>query len=550
MASSNGLTFDQALVSGVGELGRGQLVILLLVSLCNIANAFVVLLMVFNNKNPVKEHWFVCTGPTDTMCQQIYSLQDPSTEFCKMSNGQWDWTEPSRSIVSQFNLICSAAWKTQLVNSAFFVGYLVGSGLFGYLADAWGRKPTLLSSSIVCVIFTAVESFSSNYWFYFVLRLATGIGAAGQAVACYILATEMIGPSWRGAAGITNQMFFIFGEFALVLFAYLFQGWRELCLVTAVITATTLPMFMFVPESARWLQAKGRNEKATAVLAKVCAWNRTTMPSQPLAEPQQSAGAKMGLGQVLKDKHIRRRFIVLAYAWLVLCLTYYGISLALNGLKGSIYVVFLVTSVAELFSYLTSGWLIEKLGRHNTMAAGMLLCGLSCVVCAFIPAGIGQSITAALGKFGCAGAFAIASVFTSELFPTLVRSAVLGAQNEAARIGGIAAPFVVLLGTNLHSNELPFLVFGLTSVTAGAGIFTLPETLGLATPDTMQDMSNIRSIFSNQTWKHGWKAATKSLFKTRAKVSAVSGGAVECAPVDEEQGSLLADHKQSSTEHS
>lgn len=56
-----------------------------------------------------------------------------------------------------------------------------------------------------------------------------------------------------------------------------------------------------------------------------------------------------------------------------------------------------------------------------------------------------QTIMAALAKFGCAGAFTIASIFTSELFPTLVRSAVLGAENEAARVGGIAAPFIVLL---------------------------------------------------------------------------------------------------------
>lgn len=34
-----------------------------------------------------------------------------------------------------------------------------------------------------------------------VLRLLTGIGAAGMALASYIVSTEPIGPSWRGAAG-------------------------------------------------------------------------------------------------------------------------------------------------------------------------------------------------------------------------------------------------------------------------------------------------------------------------------------------------------------
>jgi hypothetical protein len=37
----------------------------------------------------------------------------------------------------------------------------------------------------------------------------------------------------------------------------------------------------------------------------------------------------------------------------------------------------------------------------------------------------------------------------------------------AARAGGIAAPFIVLLGTSLHAAGLPFLVFGATAVIAG-----------------------------------------------------------------------------------
>ncbi len=40
-------------------------------------------------------------------------------------------TQPSKSIISQFNLICGSAWKSQLANSGFFVGYLIGSGVFG-----------------------------------------------------------------------------------------------------------------------------------------------------------------------------------------------------------------------------------------------------------------------------------------------------------------------------------------------------------------------------------------------------------------------------------
>jgi len=224
----------------------------------------------------------------------------------------------------------------------------------------------------------------------------------------------------------------------------------------------------------------------------------------------------MTLGSVLKDRHIRRRFIVLAYAWCILCMTYYGISIALNGLAGSIYILFLVAAAAEIPSNILAAYLIERIGRHNSLALGMLLGGVACLICSFCPAGILQAMFAGLGKFGCAGAFTIASIYTSELFPTLVRSAVLGAENEAARLGGIAAPFIVLLGTQLNSPSMPFLIFGATSVLAGLLIFTLPETLGAPMPDTLEDMDAIQSIFSTGAWKKGWKTTRGELFSTRA----------------------------------
>lgn len=78
----------------------------------------------------------------------------------------------------------------------------------------------------------------------------------------------------------------------------------------------------------------------------------------------------------------------------------------------------------------------------------------------------------------------------SELFPTLIRSAVLGYQNQAARVGGIIAPFIVMAGAASggggNSNLVPFATFGAAALLAGLLIFSLPETLGVPLPDTLQ----------------------------------------------------------------
>lgn len=64
----------------------------------------------------------------------------------------------------------------------------------------------------------------------------------------------------------------------------------------------------------------------------------------------------------------------------------------------------------------------------------------------------------------------------------------LGYQNQAARVGGIIAPFIVMAsaGSSGGGSLIPFLTFGTASVLAGLLIFTLPETLGVPLPDTME----------------------------------------------------------------
>eukprot|EP00878_Enallax_costatus_P027441 GHUV01029553.1.p1 GENE.GHUV01029553.1~~GHUV01029553.1.p1 ORF type:complete len:151 (+),score=47.84 GHUV01029553.1:419-871(+) len=68
------------------------------------------------------------------------------------------------------------------------------------------------------------------------------------------------------------------------------------------------------------------------------------------------------------------------------------------------------------------------------------------------------------------------------------------------------------------ASAVPFLVFGVAGLLAGLLVFTLPETLGVPLPDTIQDMENIASVFTHKTWQtKGLNAAAKSMFKTRVQ---------------------------------
>ena len=70
-------------------------------------------------------------------------------------------------------------------------------------------------------------------------------------------------------------------------------------------------------------------------------------------------------------------------------------------------------SPAEIPSDALAAVVIDRIGRHNSLAIGILVGGISCLICSFCPPGAAQVFFATAGKFGCAGAFTIAAIFTS-----------------------------------------------------------------------------------------------------------------------------------------
>ena len=187
---------------------------------------------------------------------------------------------------------------------------------------------------------------------------------------------------------------------------------------------------------------------------------------------------------------LKVRLIASMLLWFACSFGYYGLSLSVGGLGGSIYQSSLANSLLELPSNLAAAVLVEHpaWGRRLTTGAACALGSLFCLLGSFASRGTPQVLAAAFaGKFFVTAAFAIAFLFGAELFPTGSRSSAMGLLSLSARLGGILAPFV----PNSPAGQL---LFAIPLALSALAMTRLPETYGRALPRSLHDID-----FSKET---------------------------------------------------
>ncbi|NXS12664.1 S22AD protein, partial [Neodrepanis coruscans] len=70
---------------------------------------------------------------------------------------------------------------------------------------------------------------------------------------------------------------------------------------------------------------------------------------------------------------------------------------------------------------------------------------------------LATTVLATIGKFAASASFSTSFVYTAELFPTVVRQTGVGLCSMSARVAGILAPLVRLLGQ--YHPAIPMAIF-------------------------------------------------------------------------------------------
>ncbi|KAH9323186.1 hypothetical protein KI387_017825 [Taxus chinensis] len=504
------ITIDNMLMKWSGEFGRWQLRHFILASIPWTLEALHNMVMIFADQQPKWQ-----CNPNNNNGGSGFDSCSTAASICSMERSSWEWVRGNHiSTVSEWGLICDQKYIVGLAQSVFFIGRLIGAGVFGHLSDSsLGRKGVLRLVCILNAVFGLLTAMSPNLWVYLILRLLTGVSTGGLGLSSFVLATEPVGPSKRGPVGMSTFYFYSLGIAILPIISYFISTWRLLYVASSIPTLLYIIFILpFISESPRWYLVKGRTEEAMDVMRSITARNGNVLPPGVSLALEDDGDEERDEGDVdpvqqVTGRHLdifkspvtRNRMVLMLIIWLGTSLIYYGLNLNVVNLSTSIYISVFLNGICEMPAYAITAILLQKLGRLAMLVSTMLLSGL-CAVTGSVISGIlngGEGSSNSMhiflsrmqlgcglvGIFGMAATYNLLYIYTAELFPTVVRNAALGMTSVAGNIGAIFAPLVVVLAA--INPSLPFGVIGACGVAGGLVALKLPETLNRPLYETM-----------------------------------------------------------------
>ncbi|XP_063591453.1 organic cation transporter protein-like [Penaeus indicus] len=462
---------------------------------------------------------YTCRPPPDVNVTSVsensckYSTNGSSGVEEEFPCTEWDFDTSvfTSTLTSEFDLVCEREHLQATYQGIYMLGTFVSPLLGGYLADRYGRLVVVIITQVVVTITSVGIVFLSNFTLILAVRFVMG---SVNLLTFFVLAMEVCEPKHRSTVGILIGLPWALGTMWWGMMAYFIRDWRWLQLAVSLPTLLVFPFLYMLDESPRWLIVRGHHEKALKVLQKAARWNKATLPPpsnlyalmSDIQEESTTAKHKPKAG----DKSKKCRFLSapallstreIATITAAVCLDFFAVSLVFDGLNLSganfsadpfLYII--LGGLMEVPGYSLTAPLIQRCGRRWPTSASYLICGVFILALAFIPTDVSWLVMtlAMSGKLCISGAYQIVYVYSTELFPTEVRSQGIGAASVFAQLASTISPYIAsFLGPILP--WVPSLVFGGASLVAGLGTLALRETLGVPLPDTITDLTAARS---------------------------------------------------------
>lgn len=373
-----------------------------------------------------------------------------------------------------------------LIGSFYVAGMVIGSLVFGYLTDVWGRRLLFFITLVVYLGGTLLTAFSWNLESFALFRFITGMGIGGEYSAINSAIDELIparrrgwvdlivnGSYWLGAAlGSVSTLVILNPRLLAVDF-----GWRLAFGGGAVVGLAILLLRNHVPESPRWLVLHGHEDDAERVVRQI-EQEVEQATGRELAGVDKTLtvhpGRRHGLGSMARAMLTRYRqrsllglalmaaqaflFNAMFFTYALVLDQFYDVPAEHTGLY------LLPFALGSFLGAVCLGSLFDSWGRRFMIcatytASALLLAVTGVLFQQGMLSAVTQTVLWTVIFFFASSAASAAYLTVSEIFPLETRGLAIAIFfSIGTAVGGVAAPW--LFGSLIASGSRTSLLFG------------------------------------------------------------------------------------------
>jgi MFS family permease len=214
--------------------------------------------------------------PTPTPAREVTSLRDLSPQQVKSGAAAWlGWMFDGLDM--HLYVLVAAPFVAELLNAAspkdpavgyysswiqaaFLIGWALGGGSFGFVADRLGRSRTLMLTILTYALFTGLSYFAQTWWQLLIFRFLAALGIGGEWAIGASLLSETWPRRWRPWMAAVLQTGVNLGVMLAALANFLLADYpkRSVFLVGVLPALLVLWIRRSVPEPEEWADAKQR----------------------------------------------------------------------------------------------------------------------------------------------------------------------------------------------------------------------------------------------------------------------------------------------------
>jgi MFS family permease len=355
----------------------------------------------------------------------------------------------------------ASVFQQDAILAVWLAGILLGALTGGALTDRFGRRRMFVATLLWYAGFTLLTGLAPGLWFVYSARFIAALGVGAEYAIVNAAIAELVPARVRGRANAAVMNFWPAGAVAAGLVAYLVLdtlnlaaavSWRYLFVAGGLVALVVLYFRRRIPESPRWLLAQGRHAEADRIVTDLeAAAGTSTDPSAVTPAPPAPA-ARHALRELVRE--YRGRLALGMLLDLAEAFGYYGIFALLSVVvlprvhiaAGQVPLFYIVGNLGALAGGLAMTMVVDRLGRRTTVTATYTLAAAGVGLLAWATAsGSALAVTVAFvvaNGFGTAAWTSAYPTFT-ELFPTHLRGAGVGASVAVGRIGAIVGTFML-----------------------------------------------------------------------------------------------------------